>query len=108
MELCEEFSEEERKPLLPNSQRYMAPSLFEGREELPSHLFSRSASLEPQNWNEEFRSMNLPPFSTQYIQLVHVPLDVMRECLRLQLELDKDLTNPSPHTVKQVSEDACV
>lgn len=82
----------------------MAPSLLETpEEEVPPHLFSQSVSLEPQNWNEEFREMNLPSFSMQYIQLVHVPLDVMRECLRLQVELDKDLVSHSPHTIKQVS-----
>lgn len=106
-ELNEEFSEEERKPLLANAQRFMSPGVFGAiQQELPPHLFSRSTSLEPQNWNEEFRGMNLPPFSMQYIQLVHVPLDVMRECLRLQVELDKDLHSPSPHTIKQVRKDS--
>lgn len=107
-DLYEEFSEDERKPLLENIRHFMSPGVLDHfssnvEQELPSHLFSRSTSLEPQNWNEEFQIMNLPSFAMQYIQLIHVPLDVMRECLRLQVELDKDLCKPSPHTVKQVS-----
>lgn len=36
------------------------------------------------DWAREFESMNLPLFSNQYIELVHVPLDVMHECLKLR------------------------
>ena len=36
------------------------------------------------DWAREFQSMNLPFFSDQYIELVHVPLDVMHECLKLR------------------------
>ena len=105
-DLYEEFSDEERKPLLPGAKKFMHPALFsrfnEETHEMPSHLFERSASVGPQNWMEEFQSMNLPSFSLQYIQLFHVPLDVMHECLRLQAELGTELSCPSPHSIKQV------
>ena len=52
-------------------------------------------------WIDEFRSMNLPPFVCMYIQLLRVPLDVMYDCLSLQLRL-KPPQEPSPHSVKQV------
>ena len=101
-DLYEDFSEEERKPLLLDSKRFMNPATFDQKTEVPPHLFSRGTSVETQNWLEEFSTMNLPSFSMQYIQLIHVPLDVMRECLKLQVELGKDVKAPSAHTVKQV------
>ena len=45
--------------------------------------------------------MNLPHFGRQYIQLVHIPLDVMHECLKLQLGIQLP-DKPSPLSVKQV------
>ncbi len=104
-DLYEDFSEEERKPLLTHMKHF---TTFDIRPELPPQLFSRGISVETQNWLEEFASMNLPPFSMQYIQLIHVPLDVMRECLKLQVELGKDVRSPSPHTVKQVCPSPCI
>lgn len=105
-DLYEEFSDDENKPLLMHAKRFMNPAVFnnfnEITQEVPPHLFERSTSMETQNWMDEFRAMKLPIFSVQYIQLVHVPLDVMRECLKLQMELGKDVQSPSAHTVKQV------
>ena len=60
-------------------------------------------SVGPQNWIHEFEQLNLPLFTEQYIRLVHVPLDVMQECLRLQLEM-RAPQQPSLHSVKQVRE----
>lgn len=96
----EEFGEEERMPLLDHARRFMDPNRFR-EEELPPGLFRRSTSVGPMNWMEEFRTLNLPSFSLQYIQLVHVPLDVMHECLRLQGEMGATIA-PSSHNIKQV------
>lgn len=63
--------------------------------------YERTTSLSTLNWCQEFDSMNLPHFGRQYIQLVHTPLDVMHECLKLQLELQLP-EKPSPLSVKQV------
>lgn len=104
-ELYEENpSEEEVKPLLMHHKRFMDPQTFvfdKLYHEVPPHLFERAASTDARNWMEEFQHVNLPGFSVQYMQLVHVPLDVMRECLRMQVELGNQ--TPSSHTVKQVS-----
>ena len=98
------LSEEETKPLLLHHKQFMDPTVLDQMQyELPSHLFERTSSVEPRNWTDEFIVMGLPHFSVQYIQLIHVPLDVMRECLKMQDELGKDVASPSAHTVKQVS-----
>ena len=79
----------------------MNPELFKAaaREEPPQ--FERTTSTGPENWIQESQLMGLPLFTTQYIQLVHVPLDVMHECLQLQLELRLP-QKPSLHSVRQV------
>ena len=95
--------EEERKPLLLHHKRFMDPAVFDKLQyEMPPHLFERASSVDTRNWMDEFHLMSLPSFSVQYMQLVHVPLDVMRECLKMQVELGKELQTPSAHTVKQV------
>ena len=103
----EECLEEERKPLLKNAEHFVSPGVLNPFDsethEIPTALFERSTSMDPQNWMTEFRSMNLPLFSLQYIRVIHVPLDVMQECLKLQVELGNDLQTPSPHSVKQVN-----
>lgn len=97
----DDATETHPKPFL---QRFLDPSLFEqppaSREYSPS-MFERSTSTGPENWIQEFELMKLPLFSTQYIRLVHVPLDVMHECLKLQLEL-RPSKQPSMHSVRQV------
>ena len=103
----EDYSEDEAKPLLLNrAKRFIDPNTLgpfdETHHEVPTALFERSPSIDPQNWMEEFKIMSLPSFSVQYIEIVHVPLDVMHECLRLQVELGNELVSPSPHSVKQV------
>ena len=76
---------------------------------LSSEHASSDGSL---NWSQEFEFINLPHFGRQYVQLVHIPLDVVHECLKLQLELrlpDKlSLVNmsevsPSHHDIKLLS-----
>ena len=99
-------SSDQQKPLL---QSYMDPKLLrrldENTHEIPPGLFERSMSIDSQDWMQVFKSMELPAFTVQYIQLMHVPLDVMQECLQLQSELGKELSDPSSHSVKQVRED---
>lgn len=63
--------------------------------------YERTTSLSTLDWGQEFESINLPHFGKQYIQLVHTPLDVMHECLKLQLGLQLP-EKPSPLSVKQV------
>ncbi len=46
------------------------------------------------NWMEEFKNMGLPMFVVQYIQLLHIPLDLMKECLQWHNELDIAFSNP--------------
>ena len=90
------------RPLL---QPFLDPSLFKAvptPHEYSPNLFERSTSTGPENWIQEFEVMNLPLFSAQYIRLVHVPLDVMHECLKLQLEL-RPSKQPSMHSVRQVN-----
>lgn len=92
---------EERRPLL---RHFLSPSIvgLEHYHHSSSPVgFERATSVGPENWVHEFESMNLPIFCSQYIQLVHVLLDVMHECLKLQLEL-RPPQQPSPHSVKQV------
>ena len=55
----------------------------------------------PHNWVQEFELLNLPLFTEQYIRLIHVPLDVMQEYLKLQLEF-KAPQQPSLYSMKQV------
>ena len=99
---------EEHKPLLDHVKKFMHPSLLkrfdEETHELPTALLKSMDSVAPDNWMMEFESMGLPSFSGQYMQLVHVLLDVMHECLRLQGELGKELQEPSPLSVRQVGE----
>ncbi len=95
----EEEEESHQRPLL---RSFMNPDLFKtapNDDEPPQ--FERTTSTGPENWIEEFQLMGLPLFTTQYVQLVHVPLDVMHECLQLQLEL-KPPQKPSAHSVRQV------
>ena len=61
----------------------------------------RTQQPQMEHWVDEFTSMNLPMFVHQYIQLLRVPLDVMHDCLNLQLAL-KPPQDPSTHSVKQV------
>lgn len=63
--------------------------------------YERTTSVSTLNWEQEFESINLPHFGHLYIQLVHTPLDVMHECLKLQLGLQLP-EKPSPLSVKQV------
>ena len=94
--------EEERRPLL---RAFLPPALTMADCYHPRTTeggqFRRTTSVGPDNWTQEFEAMNLPLFYSQYIQLVHVPLDVMHECLRMQLEL-RPPRQPSAHSVKQV------
>ena len=98
-----EYSEEERRPLLRpfHSAALMGIDSYHQRHPVPTS-YVRGTSVGPECWTQEFESMNLPLFCQQYIQLVHVPLDVMHECLKLQLEL-RPPQQPSPHSVKRVS-----
>ena len=89
---------EERRPLL---KPYLPLHLTSGDNHQRVAEYVRGTSVSPDSWIQEFEAMNLPLFSVQYIQLVHVPLDVMHECLHLQLVL-KPPAQPSPHSVKQV------
>lgn len=49
--------------------------------------YKRTSSDGYLNWSQEFEIINLPHFGRQYVRLVHIPLDVMHECLKQQLEL---------------------
>ena len=71
----ESVEESMRKCLLPesNSLRWLS--------------FKRASSDGYLNWSQEFEFLNLPHFGKQYVQLMHIPLDVMHECLKQQLEL---------------------
>ena len=95
----------DQKPL----HKFMNPELIkrlnDQTHEIPSNLLDRSTSIDAQDWIQEFNSMELPPFTMQYIQLVHVPLDVIQECLKLQSEPIKKLQDHSSHNEKQVSGD---
>ena len=71
--------------------------------EVPPSNLQRMTSIGPVKWLTEFEKMGLPIFWQQYLQVLHVPLDVMHECLKLQLELGKQQTF-SPHIIKRVSE----
>ncbi len=89
----------EEKPL----HRFIDPQLLRRMDDQTHEIpFERSMSIDTQDWMQEFKSMGLPSFTVQYIQLLHVPLDVMQECLQLQSELGKELSDPSSHSVKQV------
>ena len=77
------------------------PSAGQYHRRVPAAYFDRSTSVGAQNWIQEFEQLNLPLFTEQYIRLVHVPLDVIQECLRLQLEM-RAPQQPSLHSVKQV------
>ena len=72
----ESVEESMRKCLLPesNSLRWLS--------------FKRASSDGYLNWSQEFEFLNLPHFGKQYVQLMHIPLDVMHECLKQQLELN--------------------
>ena len=84
----------------------MAPVSNEMDSYHPRQLaYERTTSVSTLNWAQEFESMNLPHFGRQFIQLVHTPLDVMHECLKLQLELQLP-ERPSPLSVKQVRKNA--
>ena len=89
---------EERRPLL---KPYLPIHLTSGDNHQRVAEYVRGTSVSPDSWIQEFEAMNLPLFSVQYIQLVHVPLDVMHECLHLQQVL-KPPAQPSAHSVKQV------
>ena len=94
--------ESERQPLL---RAFLAPTStsYQHMETL-RHLevtYERTSSVSPLSWCQEFEAMNLPHFGRQYIQLVHIPLDVMHECLKLQLGIQLP-DKPSPLSVKQV------
>lgn len=96
-----EEEEEERRPLL---RALLPPALTSNDSYHPraqKAIYNRSTSTGPECWVTEFEAMDLPLFGSQYIQLLHVPLDVMHECLRLQIELRRP-QQPSPHSVKQV------
>ena len=95
----DEEETESRPP--PHLRRFLNPELLKREQVEPTVQYERCTSTGPENWIQEFELMNLPLFTVQYIQLVHVPLDVMHECLRLQLEL-KPPKQPSQHSVRQV------
>ena len=106
-ETYSEFTAEERKPLL-HAVRFMNPAAFRRYDRSPAEAQSsssspllRSTSIGPVKWLAEFDKMALPMFWQQYLQVLHVPLDVMHECLKLQLELGKQQTF-SPHIIKRV------
>ena len=104
-ETYSEFTAEERKPLL-HAVRFMNPTAFRRYDRSPAEAQSsstlmRSTSIGPVKWLTEFEMMGLPMFWQQYLQVLHVPLDVMHECLKLQLELGKQQTF-SPHIIKRV------
>ncbi|CAI8049832.1 Mitogen-activated protein kinase kinase kinase 4 [Geodia barretti] len=103
----------ERRPLL-GLRAYLAPlpSSAQSFEHYRSHTHSsaypthevtyeRTMSVNSLDWGLEFESINLPHFGRQYIQLVHIPLDVMHECLKLQLGLQLP-DKPSPLSVRQL------
>ena len=100
------FTAEEKKPLL-HAVRFMNPAIFRRYDRSPAEAQSssspllRSTSIGPVKWLTEFDKMGLPMFWQQYLQVLHVPLDVMHECLKLQLELGKQQTF-SPHIIKRV------
>ena len=56
----------------------------------------------PVDWLAEFDHMNLPMFYEQFILLARVRLDIMHECLRLQLYL-KPPKSPSEFSISRVS-----
>ena len=105
-ETYSEFTAEEKKPLL-HAVRFMNPAVFRRYDRSPAEAQSssspllRSTSIGPVKWLTEFDKMGLPMFWQQYLQVLHVPLDVMHECLKLQLELGKQQTF-SPHIIKRV------
>lgn len=96
-------NEQEFPPHTPGPKRFMDPKLigWGGGGGGGWEAYDRSTSVQPESWVREFERMNLPLFSRQYLRLVHVPLDVMHECLRLQLVLRPTRT-PSAHSVKKV------
>ncbi len=102
-----EFTAEERKPIL-HAVRFMNPAALRRYDRSPAEAppsssspLMRSTSVGPIKWLTEFEKMGLPMFWQQYLQVLHVPLDVMHECLKLQLELGKQQTF-SPHIIKRV------
>ena len=103
-ETYSEFTAEETRPIL-HAARFMNPNLFRRYDRSPaeaqSNTLMRSTSIDPVKWLMEFEKMELPMFWQQYLQVLHVPLDVMHECLKLQLELGKQQTF-SPHIIKRV------
>ena len=92
----EEYAEE-RTPLL---QHYRAQAVPQSHRQAAPFL-ERANSFIPDSWIQEFEEMGLPSFVNQYVQLLRVPLDVMGDCLALQLELKQH--KPSSHIVKTVS-----
>ena len=94
------YPEPERRPLL---RPFLCPPATNHDKFHPREvMYERATSISLLNWGQEFEAMYLPHFGRQYIQLVHTPLDVMHECLKLQLELQLP-EKPSPLSVKQVS-----
>ena len=94
------YPEPERRPLL---RPFLCPTTTDQDTFHPREVtYERATSVSSLNWEQEFEAMYLPHFGRQYIQLVHTPLDVMHECLKLQLELQLP-EKPSPLSVKQVS-----
>ena len=101
----------EKRPLL-GIRAYLAPvysvhgSLDHHHALTHSHphevTYERTTSTSALDWSQEFDAINLPHFGRQYIQLVHTPLDVMHECLKLQLGLQLP-EKPSPLSLRQVS-----
>lgn len=47
-----------------------------------------------------FRDMALPSFLPFYIHLIHIPKDIMQECI--QIRLDQQPKNPSLLSIQQV------
>lgn len=84
----DEGEREERVPIYP-SQHSSVPERgekWEGHDE---------------NWLAEFDKMNLPMFHDQFLLLARVQLDVIHECLRLQLYLRRP-KRPSEFSISRV------
>ena len=87
--------------------RWIEDDEGEREERIPIHPSRSSSDIEAGeghfvNWLAEFDKMNLPMFHDQFLLLARVRLDVIHECLRLQLYLRPPKT-PSEFSISRVS-----
>ena len=95
-------------------QRWAEGDEGEGDERIPIYPSQHSSSATRgeewegprEDWLEEFDKMNLPMFHSQFLLLARVRLDVIHECLRLQLYL-RPPKRPSEFIISRVRAALC-